>query len=223
MKPKDLKSPFSWKERRVAIQDRVLFVPEYFSDYVSFSFPGFASPEVFGNNNPVRVEYCSGNGSWILDKAENERDSNFVAIEMKFERVRKIYAKMKNRGIQNLFIVCGEALLTTRNYFSKESVQEIFINFPDPWPKKRHAKHRLIRPEFIAEMHRILQKGGQTTVVTDDPVYSDEFIPYFFPLFTPLYEEPFYKVNVEEYGSSYFHELWVGKGKEIRYHVFRRF
>jgi tRNA (guanine-N7-)-methyltransferase len=222
MKPEDLKSPFTWDERHVVISDRIWYVPDQCSTYADFTFPGWNHPDLFGNPNPVKVEYCSGNGAWIADKAERDPSTNWVAIERKFERVRKIWSKVKNRNLSNLLIICGEGYNITTRYFLPDSVNEIFINFPDPWPKKRHAKNRIIQMPFVSEMLRTLKPRGSITFVTDDSDFSEWTIKMVLqdPGFVSSYPEPYYVTDHPEYGTSYFEQLWRDKGKIIRYHQF---
>jgi len=216
MKPKDLKPPFSWDERRILIQDSVMYVPEYHDE--PFNLPDWS--DIFGNVQPVHVEYCSGNGAWIAGKAEAHPEMNWVAVEMKFDRVRKIWSKLKNQSLKNLFVICGEAKTITDRYFADESIHEVSVNFPDPWPKKRHAKHRLIQPPFVESLARVLTSEGHVTLVTDDRAYSDQMIETFqgSSSFTSLHPTPYYITDQSEYGTSFFDQLWREKGKTIRYH-----
>ncbi len=224
MKPKDLKAPFSWGEEFTTISDRVLFAFERFGVEPTFRFPEWSDPSLFGNDRPVKIEYCSGTGQWISHQAKNDPESNWVAVEKQFDRVKRIWSKLKNFDLNNLFCVCGEALNVTKRYFADETVSEVYINFPDPWPKKRHAKYRLIQPSFVDHLERILKKGGTVTLVTDDESYSIEMIEAFnaHPGFTSIYPEPYFRTDWEEYGPSFFDELWRKKGKTIRFHQFRK-
>lgn len=222
MKPKNLQSPFLWKERHVLIHDKIWYVPEHCSEdtYHHFSFPGWEP--LFGNKNPIKIEYCSGNGAWIADRADQEPTFNWIAIERKFDRVRKIWSKIKNRNINNLLIICGEGHNITRRYFPAQCIEEVFINFPDPWPKKRHAKNRIIQMPFVSEIFRILKSRGKLMFVTDDPAYSDWTVQVMQSNsgFVSIYEAPFYVTEHSQYGTSYFEQLWREKGKSIRYHQF---
>lgn len=224
MKPENLKSPFSWETRYVTIQDRVWYVPSYYDRYQEFTFPGWNHPDVFTQDRPIRVEYCSGNGAWIAAKAQQDPHSNWVAVEKKFARARKIWSKVKNHRLDNLLVVCGEGHTVTNRYFPESSVSEVFINFPDPWPKTRHAKHRIVQPLFINEITRILKPGHCLTLVTDDPDYSTIMTEVLgeSPCFIPCYPAPFYITDLPNYGTSYFEELWRGKGKVIHYHQYRK-
>ncbi|MBB65567.1 MAG: tRNA (guanosine(46)-N7)-methyltransferase TrmB [Waddliaceae bacterium] len=224
MKPKDLKRPFTWEERKVLLEDHVLFVPEYYFEYESFSFPGWGAEEVFGNNQPVHVEYCSGNGLWILDRALAFPHLNWVAVEKRFDRVRKIWSKIKNHNLKNLFVVYGEAHCATKHYFPSESVAQAYLNFPDPWPKKRHEKHRIIHPEFVREVERVLHEQSTITLVTDHDSYSELMTESFLNerSFESDYPHPYYRTDVEDYGRSYFGDLWSRLGRTPRYMKFRK-
>lgn len=221
-KPKDLSRPFSWEERCVLLEDGIFFVPDYLEQYDSFSFPGWEG--IFGNTQPVHVEYCSGNGQWIVAKARNHPDQNWVAVEKRFDRVRKIWSKKKNEGLENLLVVCGEAGTVTQQYFPSASVAQAYVNFPDPWPKDRHAKHRLIQEGFVEQVARILTPEGIFTLVTDDERYSGQMVEVLCGAhaFSPKFPAPHFCNQLEGYGDSYFEQLWRSKGKQIRYHQFYR-
>lgn len=222
MKPEHLKLPFTWEEKHIIVSDRVWYVPENYKDYHLYQFPGWNDSQFFGNDNPVCVEYCSGNGAWIAAKAQAEPHKNWVAIERKFARVKKIWSKAKNMQLTNLFIVCGEALSITKNYFSDSSINEVYINFPDPWPKRKHAKNRLMQKPFIEELYRSLEIKGTCTFVTDDIPYSQQTIYEMndFSGMSSIYPEPYFLTDFPNYGTSYFEELWRGKGLQIHYHKF---
>jgi tRNA (guanine-N7-)-methyltransferase len=221
MRPKDLKSPYRWEARRPLLQDKVLFVPDYYDRHQELTFPKWR--EIFGNDNPVIIEYCTGNGTWLAEKAKDS-SKNWVAVEWRFERVRKIWSKMKNYGLSNLFIISGEAKTFAREYLSASSVDGVYINFPDPWPKDKHAKNRLFQQPFIEELALTIKPGGTVTVATDDPTYSEQISREMLahPAWEPDFHKPYYKTEWEGYGTSYFDMLWREKGKEIRYFQFRR-
>lgn len=224
MKPNDLKSPFPRGESRaIIIHDRVWYVPEISEPNPDFIFPGWEHPDLFGNENPVHVEYCSGNGTWIAEKALQNPHINWLAVEIKFTRVRKIWSKLKNYRLNNLVVLCGEGMQATHSYFPDRSVSHVFVNFPDPWPKRRHAKNRLIQTPFIEQVKRISIDGGELTLVTDDPDYSLQMVETVMESqsFIPSFPEPHYQTENSDYGTSYFDSLWRNQGREIRYHHFR--
>ena len=172
MKPKDLPYPFSWKERCPLLIDSIFYVPKYYFKHDSSLFPKLSS--YFENSNPVHVEYCSGNGEWIIQKALKHPEINWIAIEYQFKRVRKIFSKSQNYKIQNLLIISGEALTFSKEYLLNDSIDAVYVNFPDPWPKERHAKNRLIQAQFINELKRILKDKGTVTFATDNLPYLSQ-------------------------------------------------
>lgn len=225
MKPEDLKPPFTKEERRIFIHDRVWFLPnDRLPPPNAFIFPGWEHADIFGNTQPVCIEYCSGNGGWIAAKAQANPHLNWVAVERKFDRVRKIWSKIKNLGLPNLFVICGEAHQATRAYFPDLSAHDVYINFPDPWPKARHAKNRLIQSKFVQQLWRILQRERSLTFVTDDPPYSEWLIEVMtaHPGFISKYQHPYFTTDESCYGTSYFDQLWRSKGRAIRYHKFQK-
>ena len=219
MKPKDLKNPLTWKERRPLIHDRILYVPEYYDRHHEWTFPGWDSLDVFGRIAPVEVEYCAGNGDWIIEKALKFPERNWVAVEIQFERVRKIWSKLHNFHLSNLFIVCGEALTFTQFYVPSLSVSATYINFPDPWPKERHAKNRLIQEPFAQEMARICLPGSITTIVSDHFDYTCQASAVMRSTLAwrPCFPDPYYVINLEGYGTSYFDNLWKKQGLIVHY------
>jgi tRNA (guanine-N7-)-methyltransferase len=219
MKPKDLRHPFPFSERRPHFSEGIFFVPSYYDKHHEFTFPTFDHPDLFGNTNPVFLEYCSGNGSWIVEKALEQPQVNWVAVEKDFERVRKIWSKIQNNNLQNLRIICGEALTFTKHYLLDASLDHIYINFPDPWPKDRHAKHRLIQPPFSLEMARVLKPCQKAILVTDDSTYCAQMcrVMVSTPSFKPSFVAPYWVSDWEGYGTSFFESLWRKKGKTIRY------
>lgn len=220
MRPKDLKSDYKWETRKPYMKDQVLFVPDYYFEHQLYQMPALS--DVFGNNAPVTVEFCSGNGDWIIEKALHHPDQNFIAVEMLFERVQKIYSKRENKGVKNLLIVCGEGMKFSRYYMSNSSVNQVFVNFPDPWPKARHAKHRIIKKEFLSEISRVLINGGAFTIATDDDDYCNEITTVFSSEkdWVSEYAYPYYRTDIADYGFSFFDALWREKGKTIKYMKF---
>ncbi len=221
MQPKNLKFPYTWEERHPEIKDGVLFVPDHYDQHQEWALPPWE--EIFGNSNPVIIEYCTGNGTWIAEKAK-DKSKNWIAVEWRFERVQKIWSKKKNQQLDNLFIVCGDAQIFIREYLKDQSINGVYVNFPDPWPKERHAKNRLFQTPFMKELSRTAKNGALLTVATDDPPYSEQLreVALGSGEWDPVFEAPHYVTSWEEYGASYFDSLWRGKGREIRYFQFTR-
>lgn len=178
--------------------------------------------ELFGRQAPIEIEYCSGNGAWIIEKAKCCPNINWVAVEKRFDRVQKIWSKMHNEQISNLLIVCGEALTFTKYYVPDKSFSHLYVNFPDPWPKGRHKKNRLLSEPFISEMARVSTADAKAVIVTDHEQYAESICNAFIehPTWTPMFPSPFFVTEWEGYGRSYFHDLWRQQQKTIHFMQF---
>jgi len=222
VRPKQIKPPFPKSEPTVTIHDRVWYIPAL-ADPSLFHFPGWSNPLLFGNDHPLFIEYCSGNGDWIVEKARENPENNYLAVEKRFDRARKIWSKIHNNTLSNLVVAFAEAMMLSTNYLPASSVESIFVNFPDPWPKQRHAKHRLISPLFFKEAERVLKKDGSLVIVTDDEAYS-EIVLKLSKEQTGLKNglSSGYTSPPDDYGTSYFDALFRSQEKPIRYHEFRK-
>jgi tRNA (guanine-N7-)-methyltransferase len=221
-RPKDLHSPTKTVSSPIIIQDKVWYLPAR-ADISQFQFPGWISESLFNREAPIFIEYCSGNGTWIAEKAQEFPEYNWLAVEKRFDRTRKIWSKIKNLNLQNLVVACAEGLSLSKSFFPPLSIQHIFINFPDPWPKKRHFKHRIISSTLLEEILRTLSPGGLFTFVTDDQPYSElflEIIEPFSSFFQPVGLMP--RHPPEDYGTSFFDSLFRSQGKPIFFHELKK-
>ncbi len=208
---KDLIIPFAWAERKEVLLERFFYVPapyEHTEKTISF----------FEKDQPIFIEFCSGNGEWIAKRAEAFPMINWLAVEKRFDRARKIWLKSFRHNLPNLCVVCSEGLLFSKYYAPK--VQEIFINFPDPWPKRRHASHRIISKEFLKELSKMTESGAKTTCVTDDAPYAELMLKEF--LECPDWKLLHSSTNLPDYGGSFFKDLWTSFGRTIHHLCFER-
>lgn len=186
----------------------------------SYIFPGFET--LFGNNNPVFVEFCSGNGHWLIEKAIRHPEINWVAVEKRFDRMKKIWSKIKNHQLQNVLVAFGEGFFISSHFFQAGSVSRVFVNFPDPWPKNKHAKNRIISPSFLQEISRILVNDGLFIFVTDALSYSQLFLSFKDNPLAQTLPSPGYTEPPTDYGTSFFDSLFKSQGKPIFYHCFQK-
>ncbi|WP_066482370.1 tRNA (guanine(46)-N(7))-methyltransferase TrmB [Candidatus Chlamydia sanziniae] len=218
MKPRHLKAPFLWQERRPCIQDGILYVPNYYFEHELFSANCWR--KFLGNNVSIACELCSGNGDWVVAQAKQNPETHWIAVEQRFDRVRKIWSKMTNYHIHNLRIVCGTAQTFFRYYVPSTALEHIVVNFPDPWPKSRHHKHRLFQPAFVQEIFRVLQDSAVLALATDHRGYLEEAIEVIKINLMPVIKTPHYQKIIGNYGESWFEKLWREKGEEIFYTEF---
>lgn len=218
---KDFKIPYTWQERHVVIENRIWFVPVR-PVKTGFVFTDWHTSGLFSSAQPVAIEYCSGNGSWILEKAKEMPHINWLAVEKRFDRARKIWVKATNAGLSNLAVALAEGLDLTSQFIPDNSVSQVFVNFPDPWPKRRHEKHRIICPEFVCELTRVIQHEGKITLVTDDDDYSAIMIEEMqkSPHCTSDIGPPYFCQAPDSYGTSFFDTLFRDLKRTIRMHLF---
>lgn len=208
--------PYTFEERKPTFLNPAFFVPEYYTNEQNVLHTSFSSKEwddVFLNKK-VKIEYCAGNGQWIIDRAINHPDTIWIAVERRYDRVKKIYKWIKRHKLQNCFVVIGNAEDFAKYHIKQEVIDEVYVNFPDPWPKARHAKNRLFKEPFLEDVFTSLKKNGTLILATDDLSFLEESIQAIKHAgFIPLMDEPYYQMLALDYGASFFENLWASKGK----------
>lgn len=127
--------------------------------------------EIFKNTNPLIVEIGCGNGHFLTEEASNQKQNNFVGIDRKDYRIVKCRMKELVLQLSNIRWICGEAFSALERMFFDQSISKIYMAFPDPWPKKRHHKHRLFQENFIALLDQKLAPEGQFVFISDHEEY----------------------------------------------------
>jgi tRNA (guanine-N7-)-methyltransferase len=127
--------------------------------------------QMFENKNPVELEIGSGKGTFLLAIAQAKPGVNFIGFEWAKEYAEYAADRLRRHNLLNTRIVNGEATWWIRIHVPNASIDNLHIYFPDPWPKTRHHKRRLIQLPFIKEAHRILKPGGVMRLVTDHADY----------------------------------------------------
>ena len=123
--------------------------------------------EVFGNNNPIELEIGMGKGNFIIDKAMKNPNINFIGVERYESVVCRALEKLENTNLTNVKIICIDAF-ELDDVFDKE-ISTIYLNFSDPWPKKRHAKRRLTSHVFLP-VYDLIFKDEKVIVQKTDNV-----------------------------------------------------
>ena len=123
--------------------------------------------ERFGNNRPIRIEIGMGKGKFIHELAEKNPKVNYIGIEKYSSVLLRALQKMEAFPVPNLLFIRMDAENITE-VFDTGEVERIYLNFPDPWPKDRHAKRRLPSGEFLKRYDRILEKDGVLEFKTDN-------------------------------------------------------
>ncbi len=121
------------------------------------------------------VELGSGSGIHLIEQANRHRDALWVGFELRFKRVVRTAEKALERGIENLLVVRTDAL-TIQEILPPQSLDGVFVNFPDPWDKRRWKKHRLLGEESIKHVHALLKPGGKLSFKTDHRGYFEDVL-----------------------------------------------
>jgi len=134
-------------------------------------------PAVFASDVPkalpLVVEIGFGRGEFLLDQAGRSPEQAFVGIEVSRKRTLKMARRLARTERRNVRLLHATAQQVVAETLPDASVACFWINFPDPWPKKRHLGRRLIQPGFVAEMTRCLVPGGLLRFATDHPGYAE--------------------------------------------------
>ena len=128
---------------------------------------------IFGRAAPVVLEIGFGNGETLVQQASENRDKNFIGIEVHEPGVGHCLLKARDAGIDNLRLVVHDAIDVLNNQIPFDSLARINLYFPDPWPKKRHHKRRIVQHDFLNLVADRLQDGGTLNIATDWAAYVE--------------------------------------------------
>ena len=124
--------------------------------------------ELFPFQQPTELEIGCGDGGFLFQMAQQYPERNFLGVERLLGRIRKLG---KKGNLANLRLLRIEVRYLMKYLLPENSFEAVHIYFPDPWPKDRHARHRLIDSEFPQSAARLLKKGGAIHLRTDDAKY----------------------------------------------------
>jgi tRNA (guanine-N7-)-methyltransferase len=128
-------------------------------------------PEIFARAQPLEVELGSGDGSFLAQWAAAFPERNFLGVERLLGRLRKLDRKARRAGLANLRLLRIEAGYFLEYLLPAACVHALHVYFPDPWPKRKHRKHRLVNERFPELASKILVPQGTVYLRTDDADY----------------------------------------------------
>lgn len=134
--------------------------------------------QLFGNSHPVVLEIGSGKGRFLISTAMERPEANLIGIEKSLHYHRLIRDRVIKRHLTNVRLINHDAFLVMRDMIPAGSIAEVHVYFPDPWPRAKQQKRRIIRPEALAEMRRVLADGGSGIYVTDHQEYFEAAAPF---------------------------------------------
>ena len=123
--------------------------------------------EKFNNNNPIHVEFGTGRGKFITTLAAQNPDINYIAFEIKEEVLIKGVEKAVEANLNNILFAWAD-VKNILDYFDENELSRVYVNFCDPWPKKRWAKRRLTHTNFLNMYEKVLNENGELHFKTDN-------------------------------------------------------
>lgn len=152
-------------------------IEQYWQDYViDYEAQLIPLDSLFPQAAELVVEIGFGMGASLVQMAEQNPACNFLGIEVHRPGVGRVLREIAARGLSNLKLMCHDAGEVLEHCFRDESIDTVLIFFPDPWPKKRHSKRRLIQADFARLLQRKLKAGGTLHLATDWQAYAEHMI-----------------------------------------------
>jgi tRNA (guanine-N7-)-methyltransferase len=143
---------------------------------VEFSDAVLELPRLFGRQAPVTLEIGFGNGDNLAQLARSHAERDFLGIEVHRAGIGRLLLALEHEALGNVRIVCHDAVEVLARQLHRDCLDEILILFPDPWPKKRHHKRRLLQAAFAELAASRLRPGGVMRLATDWQPYAQEML-----------------------------------------------
>jgi tRNA (guanine-N7-)-methyltransferase len=179
---------------------------------------------IFGNDNPITLEIGSGKGEFLAIHSRVHRERNFIGVELRTKRIHTILKKIdaaKHSNVRLLNIFVDE---NVTKIIPPESIDEIIIYHPDPWPKTRHHKRRLFQNTFLESIKDIIKVGGFIRISTD----SYDYVLWIKALFDKrndfisIYDEGYTRIIPEDHFWTYFDEEQSQVGYEPIFMLYKK-
>lgn len=197
--------------------------PEIELNYREMESP-FCWKDIFGNSAPVEIEVGFGKCGFLIHLAAQFPATNFLGIEKSRKYYQKGLKRVQRANLRNVKLLWGEAAHILDRYIEDASVAVVYVNFPDPWPKKKHAKRRLLNAGFAAIAARKLVFDGCIEIATDIEAYAHEAMDVFDAY--DGYEKLYYRTNGhtahQRLSRTEYEEDFLRQGKTLHYAKYRK-
>jgi tRNA (guanine-N7-)-methyltransferase len=176
------KQAAAWEEHHEA-----WWIPDQAVDDPDFRFDSW-----FGRTAPLVVEIGSGIGEATVALAASRPEVNVLAFEVWHPGVAETFQRIAREGVENVRLVSVDAVWSVEHLLGEGSIEELWTFFPDPWPKKRHHRRRLVSSSFAGVVGTRLRPGGLWRLATDWPDYAEQMAAVLDaePSLTNVYEGP---------------------------------
>jgi len=166
--------------------------------------------ELPGANAPLEVDLGCGDGSFLLGMAKHHPERRFLGVERLLGRVRKVCRKITRESLENAHVLRLESRYAVEWLLPHGSVSRLHLLCPDPWPKLRHHRRRILQPEFLQAAHDVLAPGGELLFMTDHEEYH-EWAAEKFDAFRGFQRMPWADGDFF-YPKTDFQQLWESQG-----------
>ncbi len=177
---------------------------------------GASLKDLFEKDQPLALEIGCGIGDFIIQLAAQQPEINFLAIDIYNKGCYKTCNRIEAAGLTNVRVMRIEAKYLLTHFFDPDSLTAVYINCPDPWPKKRHRSRRLVNPDFAQTLLYYLKPGGDFYFSTDFDDYGEsvaEFMPTVEGYINAL--ETGFARSLPGYPISKYMRRFLEKGQEI--------
>jgi len=201
---------------------------------IPITSPRFISPEQltdmpdwarhFGNDNPMLFEIGCGVGDFAAQMATLHPDWNYLALDYYNKGCIKTCKRADKLGLENLRVIRDEARSFMERCIPRQSLRAVVINCPDPWPKIRHRKRRLVNAEFVGYLEGFMLPGADLYFATDFEDYGQD-VAEFMPDcsgFENVLAPDLFRHTLEGYPLSKYMVKFMAEGKQIYYVHYRK-
>lgn len=179
---------------------------------------------MFDRPGPLAVEVGFGNGQSLAGMAAKRPEVNFLGIEVFGQGIEKLSRRLGRESIDNVRLIRGDGVGLLAEQFATASIDEMYINFPDPWPKRRHHKRRMVAPPFVDLLFAKVRPGGMVYLATDFTCYAYQMRTVFeaHPGFTNLAGPHRFVYHQPGRVRTKYERKFSAQGSTIRYLSYRR-
>ncbi len=180
--------------------------------------------DIFGNNHPVALEIGCGIGDFIAKTAADRPDQNFIVIDYYNKGCDSTCRRLERHGITNVRVLRVEAREFISEHIPENSLAALYINCPDPWPKKRHRKRRLVNSAFMEFMRGYLRPGADFFFATDFEDYGEDVADFMSRQegYTNMLAPDLSRYELEGYHRSKYMIKFMSEGKQIHFVHYRK-
>lgn len=170
------------------------------------------------------LEVGFGYGEFLIALSQQREKDLFIGIERLREGLKRLIKGIKEKGLKNIVPLCGDAYVILQVCFDEHTLSEIYVNFPDPWPKKKHIRRRILSEEFFRLSSRKLKSDGKIFFATDDEDYAlfaEKEIKKVSSLKNLLEPERFLDISPYPVETRY-ESKWKKENKRLYYFIYGR-